>query len=128
MKIILTESQYIKLLESSDRTNVIEQILKMEGIEYDGCEYDGRTRDNFGRTYDSVVFYFEYPNDYRHRSIRFLTNNNEVVRVSSSSDFRTITDGFKYIPQKILMDYFIEKGNRHLQKILPLKYPNDNSF
>ena len=128
MKIILTESQYIKLLESSDKTNVIEQILKMEGIEYDGCEYDGRTHDNFGRTNDSVVFYFEYPNDYRHRSIRFLTNNNEVVRVSSSSDFRTITDGFKYIPQKILMDYFIEKGKRHLQKILPLKYPNDNSF
>ena len=121
MKIILAESQYINLLESSDRGNVIERILEMKGIEYDGCEYDGRTRDNFGRTYDSVVFYFEYPNDYKHRSIRFLTKDNEVVRVASSSDFRTITDGFKFIPQKILMDYFIEKGKQHLEKILPLK-------
>jgi hypothetical protein len=121
MKIILTESQYIKLLESSDRGNIIERILEMDDIEYDGCEYNGRTRDNFGRTYDSVVFYFEYPNDYKHRSIRFLTKDNEVVRVASSSDFRTITDGFKFIPQKILMDYFIEKGKTHLEKILPLK-------
>jgi hypothetical protein len=40
MKIILTESQYNKLLESSDKTNVVEQILKMEGIKYDGCEYE----------------------------------------------------------------------------------------
>ena len=121
MKIILTESQYIKLLESSDKGNVIERILEMEGIEYDGCEYDGRTHDSFGRTYDSVVFYFKFPNDYRHRSIRFLTKNNEVVRASSSSDFRAITDAFKFIPRKILMDYFIEKGKKHLEKILPLK-------
>jgi hypothetical protein len=122
MKIILTESQYIKLLESSDKTNIVEQILEMEGIEYDGCEYDGRTHDNFGRNHDSVVFYFKFPNDYKHRSIRFLTKNNKVVNVLSSSDFR-ITDGLRYIPRKVLMDYFIEKGKIHLEKILPLEYP-----
>lgn len=126
MKIIITESQYIKLLESDDKYNVVEQILEMEGIKYDGCEYDGRNRDSFGRTHDSVVFYFEFPNDYKHRSIRFLTKNNKVVSVSSASDFRTIADGFRYIPKKILMDYFIEKGKTHLEKTLSDRYPDDN--
>jgi len=41
MKIILAESQYINLLESSDRGNVIERILEMKGIEYDGCNMMG---------------------------------------------------------------------------------------
>ena len=126
MKIIITEDQYNMLLESTDNSNVVEQILDMDGIKYDGCEYDGRTRDSFGRTYDSVVFYFEFPNDYKHRSIRFLTKNNKVVSVSSSSDFRNITDGFKYIPTNVLMSYFIEKGKRHLEKTLSDMYFKDN--
>jgi hypothetical protein len=126
MKIIITEEQYKLLLESTDKTNVVEQLLEMEGIKYDGCEYDGRNRDSFGRTHDSVVFYFEFPNNYKHRSIRFLTKNNKVVSVSSASDFRTIADGFKYIPKKTLMEYFIEEGKTHLEKILSLKYPNDS--
>jgi len=126
MKIIITESQFKTLLESSDKSNVIEQILEMEGIKYDGCEYDGRTHEYDGRIHDSVVFYFEFPNDYKHRSIRFLTKNNKVVRVSSSSDFRTIADGFRYIPTDVLMSYFIEKGKRHLENILSDRYPNDS--
>ena len=126
MKIIITESQFKTLLESSDKSNVIEQILEMEGVKYDGCEYDGRTHEYDGRIHDSVVFYFEFPNDYKYRSIRFLTKNNKVVSVSSASDFRTIADGFRYIPEKVLMDYFIEKGKRHLENILSDRYPNDN--
>ena len=126
MKIIITESQFKTLLESSDKSNVIEQILEMEGIKYDGCEYDGRTHEYDGRIHDSVVFYFEFPNDYKYRSIRFLTKNNKVVSVSSASDFRTIADGFRYIPTNILMDYFIEKGKIHLENILSDRYPNDS--
>ena len=128
MKIIITESQIKTLLESSDKSNVIEQILEMEGIKYDGCGFGGRTYDNFGRKQDTVEIYFKFPNEskLRSRSIHFITRNNKVVSVDSSSDFRTITDGFRYIPEKVLMDYFIEKAKTYLEKILPYEYPNDS--
>ena len=107
-----------KIKESVDNSNVVEQIMDVEGIKFKGCEYDGRTHEYDGRIHDSVVFYFEFPNDYKYRSIRFLTKNNKVVSVSSASDFRTITDGFRYIPTEILMGYFIEKGKTYLEGVL----------
>ena len=107
-----------KITESVEDSNVVEQIMEVEGVKYDGCGYGGRTYEYDGRIHDSVVFYFEFPNDYKYRSIRFLTKNNKVVSVSSASDFRTITDGFRYIPTEILMGYFIEKGKTYLEGVL----------
>ena len=127
MKIIITEEQYNMLLESNS-SNVIEQILEMSGIKYDGCGFGGRTYDNFGRKQDTVEIYFKFPNEskLRSRSIHFITRNNKVVSVDSSSDFRTIADGFRYIPTDVLMSYFIEKAKTYLEKILPYEYPNDS--
>ena len=117
-----------KIKESIDKSNVVEQILDMSGIKYEGCGYDGRTYDNFGRNEDTVEIYFKFPNEskLRSRRIHFITRKNKVVTVDSSSDFRTLTDEFKYIPELILMEYFIEKAKTYLEKILPYEYPSDN--
>ena len=56
----------------------------------------------------------------------FFTRNNKVVSVDSTGDFRTITDGFRYIPTDILMGYFIEKAKIYIERILPYEYPNDS--
>jgi hypothetical protein len=128
MKIIITESQYKTLLESSDNSNVVEKIMNHMGIKYDGHEFLERSYDNFGRTHDTVIFYFRLPDDdySYYRRIHFLTRNNKVIRVDSAGDFRTIDDAFRYIPTDVLMDYFIEKGKTYLEKFLPKRYPNDN--
>jgi len=117
-----------KLNESVEDSNVVEQIMDSEGIKYDGCGYGGRTYDNFGRKHDTVEVYFKLPDKERlySRRIHFLTRNNKVVSVDSTGDFRTITDGFRYIPTDILMGYFIEKAKIYIERILPYEYPNDS--
>lgn len=117
------------LEESTDNSNAVKQIMDDEGIEFKGCEYDGRTFDSFGRQRDKVAFYFKVPMDPDHtyrKLIYFLTKNNKVVNVYTSGDFRTISDGFKYIPTDVLMDYFINIGENFLNNKLPELYPNDN--
>jgi hypothetical protein len=129
MKIIITESQYIKLLESTDKSNVVEQILDLAGVKFTGCEYGVRTYDTFGRQRDSVYLFFTDPidPDYAYRkTINFLTKNNKVVEVYNSSDFRPLAEGLRYIPIDILMGYFFEKAKTYLEKTLPDMYPNDN--
>jgi len=116
-----------KIKESVDNSNVVEQLLDDEGIKFKGCEYGGRTYDNFRRQRDNVYFYFTDPvsSDYW-ETIVFLTKNNKVVDVYTSSDFRTLADGFSYIPTDVLMNYFIEKGKTYLEKFLPKRYPTDS--
>lgn len=127
MKIIITEDQYKLLLESTG-SNVVEQIMDMSGVKYDGCGFGGRTYDNFGRKHDTVEVYFKLPDEEKlyYRRIHFLTKNNKVVSVDSTGDFRTITDGFRYIPTDLLMGYFIEKAKIYIEKLLPKLYPNDS--
>ena len=127
MKIIITEDQYNMILESNG-SNVVEQIMNHTGIKYDGHELLERSYDNFGRTHDTVIFYFRLPDDdySYYRRIHFLTRNNKVIRVDSAGDFRTIDDAFRYVPTDVLMNYFIEKGKTYLEKFLPKRYPNDN--
>ena len=110
-----------KIKESVDNSNVVEQIMDDEGIKFKGCEYGGRTYDNFKRQRDMVHLFFTDPidPDYTYmKTIVFITKNNKVVDVYTSSDFRTITDGFSYIPTDILMGYFIEKGKTYLEGVL----------
>jgi hypothetical protein len=77
---------------------------------------------------DTVEMYFKFPNEskLRSRRIHFITRNNKVVTVESSSDFRTLYHGLRYIPELNLMEYFIEKAKTYLEKILRYEYPNDN--
>ena len=114
--------------ESIDNSNIVEKILEMAEIKYEGCGFGGRTYDNFGRKVDTVEMYFKFPNEskLRSRSIHFITRNNKVVTVESSSDFRTLYDGLSYIPELNLMEYFIEKAKTYLERILRYEYPNDN--
>ena len=117
-----------KIKESVEDSNVVEQIMEVEGVKYDGCGYGGRTYDNFGRRHDTVEVYFKLPGEEKlyYRRIHFLTKNNKVVSVDSTGDFRTITDGFRYIPTEILMGYFIEKAKIYIEKLLPILYSNDS--
>lgn len=114
--------------ESVDNFNIVEKILEMAEIKYEGCGFGGRTYDNFGRKVDTVEIYFKFPNEskLRSRSIHFITRNNKVVTVESSSDFRTLYHGLNYIPEINLMEYFIEKAKTYLERILRYEYPNDN--
>ena len=120
------KKKYIK--ESVKDSNIVEKILEMAEIKYEGCGFGGRTYDNFGRKVDTVEMYFKFPNEskLRSRSIHFITRNNKVVTVESSSDFRTLYDGLRYIPELNLMEYFIEKAKTYLERILRYEYPNDN--
>lgn len=120
-----------KLKESNNSiedSNIVEKILEMAEIKYEGCGFGGRTYDNFGRKVDTVEMYFKLPNEskLRSRRIHFITRNNKVVTVESSSDFRTLYHGLRYIPELNLMEYFIEKAKTYLEKILRYEYPNDN--
>ena len=117
-----------KIKESVDNSNVVEQIMEVEGIKYDGHEFFERSYDNFGRTHDTVIFYFRLPDDdfTYYRRIHFLTRNNKVISVDSAGDFRTIDDAFRYVPTDVLMNYFIEKGKTYLEKFLPKRYPTDS--
>jgi len=116
------------LQESTDNSNIVEEIMEHTGIKYDGHEFLERTYDNFGRTHDTVIFYFRLPDDdfTYYRRIHFLTRNNKVISVDSAGDFRTIDDAFRYVPTDVLMNYFIEKGKTYLEKFLPKRYPTDN--
>jgi len=116
------------LQESTDNSNIVEEIMKHTGIKYDGHEFLERSYDNFGRTHDTVIFYFRLPDDdfTYYRRIHFLTRNNKVISVDSAGDFRTIDDAFRYVPTDVLMNYFIEKGKTYLEKFLPKRYPNDS--
>jgi len=116
------------LQESTDNSNVVEQIMEVEGVKYDGCGYGGRTYDNFGRRHDTVEVYFKLPDEEKlySRRIHFFTRKNKVVSVDSTGDFRTIADGFRYIPTDILMGYFIEKAKTYVEKLLRKLYPNDS--
>ncbi len=102
--------------------------MDSEGIKYDGCGYGGRTYDNFGRRHDTVEVYFKLPDEEKlySRRIHFFTRKNKVVSVDSTGDFRTIADGFRYIPTDILMGYFIEKAKTYVEKLLRKLYPNDS--
>jgi hypothetical protein len=102
--------------------------MEVEGIKLDSFGYGGRTRDSFMRRHDSVDVYFKLTDDdyFYKRRIHFLTRNNKVIGVDSTGDFRTITDGFRYIPTEVLMPYFIEKAKTYLERILTYEYPNDN--
>lgn len=117
-----------KIKESVEDSNVVEQIMNMEGVKYDGCGYGGRTYDSFGRKNDTVEVYFKLPDEEKlySRRIHFVTKYNKVVSVNSAGDFRTITDGFRYIPTEILMSYFIEKAKIYIERLLPKLYPNDS--
>jgi hypothetical protein len=117
-----------KLNESVDNSNIVEEIMKYAGIKYDGHEFLERSYDNFGRTHDTVIFYFRLPDDdfSYYRRIHFLTRNNKVISVDSAGDFRTIDDAFRYVPTDVLMNYFIEKGKTYLEKFLPKRYPTDS--
>ena len=117
-----------KIKESVEDSNVVEQIMEVEGVKYDGCGYGGRTYDNFGRRHDTVEVYFKLPDEEKlySRRIHFFTRKNKVVSVDSTGDFRTITDGFRYIPTDILMGYFIEKAKTYVEKLLRKLYPNDS--
>ena len=117
-----------KIKESVEDSNVVEQIMEVEGVKYDGCGYGGRTYDNFGRRHDTVEIYFKLPGEEKlySRGIYFLTRKNKVVSVDSTGDFRTITDGFRYIPTDLLMGYFIEKAKIYIEKLLPILYSNDS--
>ena len=127
-RIVDSSDNNVLLSESVNNSNVVEQIMEVEGIKLDSFGYGGRTRDSFMRKHDSVDVYFKLTNDdyYYKRRIHFLTRNNKVIGVDSSGDFRTITDGFRYIPTEILMPYFIEKAKTYLERILFYEYPNDN--
>jgi len=116
------------LQESIDNSNIVEEIMKHTGIKYDGHEFLERSYDNFGRTHDTVIFYFRLPDDdfSYYRRIHFLTRNNKVISVDSAGDFRTIDDAFRYVPTDVLMNYFIEKGKTYLEKFLPKRYPTDS--
>ena len=120
------KKKFIK--ESVKDSNIVEKILEMAEIKYEGCGFGGRTYDNFGRKVDTVEMYFKFPNEskLRSRSIHFITRNNKVVTVESSSDFRTLYDGLRYIPELNLMEYFIEKAKTYLERILRYEYPSDN--
>jgi hypothetical protein len=127
-RIVDSSDNNVLLRESVNNSNVVEQIMEVEGIKLDSFGYGGRTRDSFMRKHDSVDVYFKLTNDdyYYKRRIHFLTRNNKVIGVDSAGDFRTITDGFRYIPTEVLMPYFIEKAKTYLERILPYEYPNDN--
>lgn len=119
MKIIITEDQFKTLLESTDNSNVVEQIMDSEGIKFRGFTYNGRSYDNFKRQRDTVNLFFSdsMDNTYK-KTIIFLTKDNKVVDIYSSSDFRPLSDSFSYIPTDVLMDYFFEKGKEYLEMIL----------
>jgi len=120
MKIIITEDQYNMILESNG-SNVVEQIMDSDGIKLKGFHYGGRTYDNFRRQRDMVHLFFTDPMDpdYTHmKTIVFLTKNNKVFDVYTSSDFRPLSDAFRYIPTDVLMSYFFEKAKTYLEGVL----------
>ena len=126
MKIIITESQYNMLLESTDYFNIVEQILEMENVKvYYG--YKNRIYNRDGEQFDDAYVSFKFPDGYTYeRTARFKTIKNKVIDVYSHGDFESIVEGFKYIPEEVVNDYFLEKLKTHLENVLPFEYRKDN--
>lgn len=110
MKIILKESR---------SKMMVQNILNSKGIKL-SIGYGSRTRDYGGGNFDSVYFWFKYPDKIQMKSRRiwFHTENNEITGVDEMENFTTITDVFKFIPSEILNSYFIELGKEFLEKTL----------
>jgi hypothetical protein len=130
MKIIITEDQYKLLLESKNNFDVVEKILEMENIKvyygYKNRIYN-RIYSRDGEQFDDAYVSFKFPDGYTYeRVVRFKTIKNKVIDVYSHGDFTNIVEGFNYIPEKILMNYFIEKLKTHLENVLPFEYRKDN--
>ena len=140
-----------KIKESVEDSNVVEQLLDLENIKIDFEYIDGRVLDDneleeyFGTTVidddeiedslgggakiyiQEVYVNFYFNNKLVSRpSIYFITKNNKVIGVSSHNRFTDIATSFRYIPNDILMGYFIEKAKPYVEKLLRTLYPNDN--
>lgn len=130
MKIIITEDQYKLLLYPKNNFDVVEKILEMENIKvYYG--YKNRIYNKIynrdGGQFDDAYVSFKFPDGYTYkRVVRFKTIKNKVIDVYSHGDFTNIVEGFNYIPEEILMNYFIEKLKSHLENVLPLEYRKDH--
>lgn len=124
MKIIITENQLNKIMESESKDHVVEQLMNMAGIEV-SLGYGSRYKLGTDKYSDSVYFWFKYPDipEKKFKRIWFLTMRNKVIGVDEYNNFTTITEGFRYIPIEILNSYFKEKGKKYLEEILPKEYP-----
>ena len=112
--------------ESVDNSNVVEQLLELENIRvYYG--YKNRIYNRDGEQFDDAYVSFELPNGYKYeRTVRFKTIENKVIGVYKHGDFAGVVEGFKYVPEEIVNDYFIEKLKTHLENVLPFEYRKDN--
>lgn len=115
-----------KIKESVDNSNVVEQIMELENIQvYYG--YKNRIYNRAGEQFDDAYVSFKLPDGYKYeRTVRFKTIKNKVIGVYKHGDFTSIVEGFKYIPEEIVNDYFIEKLKTHLENVLPFEYRKDN--
>ena len=115
MKIIITESQ---------QNNVIEQVLKSEGITYK-IYYKKRSYFN-GDQLDSVDLNFDSKEGFRSFPMYFKTRGTRII--SGPLDWNDITkvvDAFNFIPKDIVNDYFTNKAKRFLEEYLPFEYPSN---
>ena len=97
MKIIISENQ---------KTNVVEHILKSEGVTY---------------TIELIPESTKYK---KNTYIDFLTIKNKVIKIYDFPDITNYIDSLKYVPYDVVNDYFIKKGKEFLEKELPILYPN----
>lgn len=125
MKIIITENQLNKIMESEGKSHVVEEIMNMAGIEV-SLGYGSRQKIGTDKYTDCVYFWFSYPHTEKQsfKRLWFLTMRNKVIGVDQYPNFTTITDGFNYIPEDILNSYFKEKGKEYLNDYLSKKYPS----
>jgi hypothetical protein len=117
-----------KIKESVEDSNVVKQMLEMEGIDV-SLGYGSRVYDDiWGKPHDSVYFWFDNPNYPRkiYKNIWYITKNNKVTGVDILPNFKTVSEYFEFVPVEILNSYFIEMGKKYLEEILPSRHPNDS--
>jgi hypothetical protein len=115
MKIIITESQ---------QNNVIEQVLKSEGITYK-IYYKKRSYFN-GDQLDSVDIYFDSEDGFRSFPVYFKTRGNRIISGPIDwNDITNVVDVFNFMPKDIVNDYFTNKAKKFLEEYLPIEYPSN---
>ena len=103
MKIIITESK-------SDR--LIERLLKENGINLEMEIRDSRS------TFDGdtvVYFWFRHKKGDRVRGVRYQVENGSVYTPEIFPVFSNFIPEFKYIPNKVIYNYFGKKGKEFLE-------------
>jgi hypothetical protein len=112
------------MITESKQNNVVEQVLKSEGITY---KIYYKKRSYFrGDQLDSVDINFDSKEGFRSFPMYFKTRGTRII--SGPLDWNDITkvvDAFNFIPKDIVNDYFTNKAKRFLEEYLPIEYPSN---